>query len=107
MMTTFKRSLQVGFLFAALVATTTTAAGVARADGDTAGAARSVSKSGIPYKADDDSAGPKELLDAIRSRRPGGKLLNLDRMLLQSPRFAASWPCRESCASWRSCRSAS
>lgn len=64
----------------------------ARADDSAgAGAAKTVSRSGIPYKVDDDSAGPKELLDAIRSRRPGGKLLNLDRMLLQSPSFAKGW----------------
>ncbi|HEU4734914.1 MAG TPA: carboxymuconolactone decarboxylase family protein [Kofleriaceae bacterium] len=49
------------------------------------------SRSGIPYKPDDDRAGPKELLDAIRARRPGGKLLNLDRMLLHSPNFARGW----------------
>ena len=27
----------------------------------------------------------------IRARRPGGKLLNLDRMLLNSPAFAQAW----------------
>ena len=56
-----------------------------------ADAPKSVSKSGIPYKPDDDSAGPKELVDAIRARRPGGKLLNLDRILLYSPNFAKGW----------------
>ena len=30
-------------------------------------------------------------MSAIRSRRPGGKLWNLDRMLLQSPNFAKGW----------------
>jgi len=50
-----------------------------------------VTKSGIPYKTDDASIGPKELVDAIRSRRPNGKLLNLDRMLLYSPNFAKGW----------------
>jgi len=52
---------------------------------------KSVSKTGIPYVADDDKAGPPDLLAAIRARRPGGKLLNLDRMLLQSPSFAKGW----------------
>src|SRR5882724_9115110 len=50
-----------------------------------------VSKMGIPYVTDDDKAGPPDLVAAIRSRRPGGKLLNLDRMLLQSPNFAKGW----------------
>lgn len=53
--------------------------------------AKTVSKTGIPYLPDDDKAGPPELLAAIRSRRPGGKLLNLDRMLLHSPNFAKGW----------------
>ena len=47
-------------------------------------------KSGIPYKTDE-NAGPKELVDAIRSRRANGKLLNLDRVLLYSPNFAKGW----------------
>jgi alkylhydroperoxidase family enzyme len=34
--------------------------------------------------------GPPELIDAIQKRR-GGKLLNLDRMLLNSPPFAQGW----------------
>ena len=58
---------------------------------DPAAPAKSVSRSGIPYKPDDDQAGPKELVDAIRARRPDGKLLNLDRMLLQSPGLAKGW----------------
>jgi alkylhydroperoxidase family enzyme len=37
-----------------------------------------------------DLAEPQELVDAIRKRR-GGSLLNLDRMLLQSPPFAKGW----------------
>src|SRR5262249_21786152 len=53
-------------------------------------AAKTASKAGIPYKPDDDTAGPKELVDAIRARR-GGKLLNLDRILLHSPNFAKAW----------------
>jgi alkylhydroperoxidase family enzyme len=48
-----------------------------------------VSKAGIAYQ--DGEAGPKELVDAIRARRAGGKLLNLDRMLLNSPAFARGW----------------
>ena len=54
-------------------------------------AARTVSRAGIPYKPDDDQLGPKEVVDAIRARRVGGKLLNLDRMLLHSPAFARGW----------------
>ena len=43
----------------------------------------------IPYlSADIDS--PEELVTSIRSRR-GGRLLNLDRMLLHSPPFAKGW----------------
>lgn len=34
--------------------------------------------------------GPTEVVDAIRKRR-GGTLLNLDRMLLNSPAFAVGW----------------
>ena len=52
---------------------------------------KTMSRSGIPYKPDDDQAGPKEIVDAIRARRPGGKLLNLDRILLHSPNFAKGW----------------
>jgi alkylhydroperoxidase family enzyme len=63
----------------------------ALADQPPASSPKMVSRSGIPYKPDDDQAGPKELLDAIRSRRPGGKLLNLDRILLHSPAFAKGW----------------
>jgi alkylhydroperoxidase family enzyme len=58
--------------------------------GDTR-APKAVSKSGIPYRPDDDQAGPPEVVTAIRARRPGGKLLNLDRMLLHSPNFAKAW----------------
>src|SRR5882762_5826681 len=43
--------------------------------------AKNISMTGIPYVTDDDKAGPPDLLAAIRARRPGGKLLNLDRML--------------------------
>jgi len=49
-----------------------------------------VSRTGIPYLPDD-KAGPADLVSAIRARRPGGKLLNLDRMLLHSPSFAKGW----------------
>jgi alkylhydroperoxidase family enzyme len=54
-------------------------------------AAKTVSQSGIPYLPDDDRAGPPDLLESIRARRPNGKLLNLDRMLLHSPNFATGW----------------
>jgi alkylhydroperoxidase family enzyme len=52
---------------------------------------KSVSKTGIPYRPDSDQAGPAELVQSIRARRKGGKLLNLDRMLLNSPEFAKGW----------------
>lgn len=51
----------------------------------------SVSKTGIPYRPDSDAAGPADVVAPIRARRPGGKLLNLDRMLLNSPAFAQAW----------------
>ena len=53
-------------------------------------AAALVSKTGIPYVTDE-KAGPPDLVQAIRSRRPNGQLLNLDRMLLHSPNFAKGW----------------
>src|SRR4029434_7915531 len=34
---------------------------------------------------------PAEVVGPIRARRPEGKLLNLDRMLLHSPSFAQAW----------------
>lgn len=43
----------------------------------------------IAYKPND-VAEPKELVESIRARR-GGRLLNLDRMLLHSPAFARGW----------------
>jgi len=43
----------------------------------------------LPYVPADLSE-PAELVAAIRARR-GGSLLNLDRMLLHSPRFALGW----------------
>jgi alkylhydroperoxidase family enzyme len=49
-----------------------------------------VSKSGIPYLSDD-QVGPPDLVNAIKSRRAGGKLLNLDRILLHSPNFTKGW----------------
>jgi len=61
------------------------------ADPAGAGPAHAASRTGLPYKPDDDQAGPKEVVDAIRARRAGGKLLNLDRMLLNSPGFAKGW----------------
>jgi len=56
-----------------------------------AGEPQNVSKSGIPYRPDSDAAGPADVVGPIRARRPGGKLLNLDRMLLHSPAFAQAW----------------
>ena len=49
-----------------------------------------VSKTGIPYLGEDAPGVPPDLVAAIKSRR-GGKLLNLDRMLLHSPKFAQGW----------------
>lgn len=43
----------------------------------------------IPYRPQDTSE-PKDIVDAIRKRR-GGKLLELDRMLLHSPPIARGW----------------
>jgi alkylhydroperoxidase family enzyme len=76
---------------AVVVAIVTCCAAPALADKLAAPAPKAVSRSGIPYKPDDDRAGPKELVDAIRARRAGGKLLNLDRILLHSPAFAKGW----------------
>ena len=43
----------------------------------------------IPF-VPEDIAEPREIVDAVRARR-GGKLLELDRMLLHSPAFTAGW----------------
>jgi alkylhydroperoxidase family enzyme len=43
----------------------------------------------IPYV--DEKAAPQDLVQSIKSRRTGGKLLNLDLMLLNSPEFAKGW----------------
>jgi alkylhydroperoxidase family enzyme len=51
---------------------------------------KTVSKTGIPYVSDE-KAGPPDLVEAIRARRPGHQLWNLDRMLLNSPSFAKGW----------------
>jgi len=48
----------------------------------------------VPYISDqdiDDQKVPADLVAAIRARRAGGKLLNLDRMLLNSPPIARGW----------------
>src|SRR5271165_2010273 len=45
---------------------------------------------GLPYLTDGQLK-PPDLVDAIRARRKDGKLLNLDRILLQSPNFARGW----------------
>jgi len=71
---------------AALLALAMTAHAAAGANG----AAPAASRSGIPYVTDA-QAGPPELVDAIRARRPRHELLNLDRMLLHSPAFAKAW----------------
>ncbi len=66
-------------------------AGPAGADEAAKPSPRTASKSGIPYRPADERAGPADLVNAIRSRRPGGQLWNLDRMLLHSPPFAKGW----------------
>jgi alkylhydroperoxidase family enzyme len=43
----------------------------------------------IPFVPADISE-PRDIVDAVRARR-GGKLLDLDRMLLHSPEFTAGW----------------
>jgi alkylhydroperoxidase family enzyme len=43
----------------------------------------------IPYVSEDISE-PRDLVEAIRARR-GGRLINLDRMLLHSPALAGGW----------------
>jgi alkylhydroperoxidase family enzyme len=48
----------------------------------------------VPYVTDqdiDNQKVPADLVAAIRARRAGGKLLNLDRMLLHSPPIARGW----------------
>jgi AhpD family alkylhydroperoxidase len=45
---------------------------------------------GLPYLTDSQLK-PPDLVDAIRARRKDGKLLKLDRILLQSPNFARGW----------------
>lgn len=79
------RPLRTGILVALLCSTVPCSAATEQGRAQPA-----VSASGIPY-VPDAQAGPPELVDAIRARRPGGKLLNLDRMLLHSPSFAKGW----------------
>ena len=43
----------------------------------------------IPYQPQDIKE-PKEIVDAVRARR-GGTLMNLDRMLLNSPALTRGW----------------
>ena len=44
----------------------------------------------IPFRDENDPA-IGELVAAIKSRRKGGRLINLDRLLLHSPPFANGW----------------
>jgi alkylhydroperoxidase family enzyme len=83
---TLARSSRFG---AAAVALATILATPAWAD-DAAKGAKKVSRSGIPYLSDE-QVGPPELVAAIKSRRTGGRLLNLDRILLHSPNFTKGW----------------
>ncbi|HEY6001232.1 MAG TPA: carboxymuconolactone decarboxylase family protein [Anaeromyxobacter sp.] len=62
---------------------------LARADDPAKPAPGSLSRSGLPY-VNEDAVEPKELVETIRARR-GGKLLNLDRILLHSPNYAKGW----------------
>jgi alkylhydroperoxidase family enzyme len=48
-----------------------------------------ISAPAIPYA--DETKAPQDLVQAIKSRRTNGKLLNLDLMLLNSPNFAKGW----------------
>ena len=89
-METMWHSLEICAAVAALVASVFLGS-LARGDEAARPAEKTVSRSGIPYVLDDDRAGPPELLKAIRARRSGGKLLNLDRMLLHSPNLAKGW----------------
>jgi alkylhydroperoxidase family enzyme len=50
-------------------------------------------KGRVPY-ANEDQPGQEDLVRAMRARRPGGKLLNLDRMRLNSPPLAGGWNAR-------------
>jgi alkylhydroperoxidase family enzyme len=72
-------------------AVSSTSPNTAKADDPAGSQPAAISKSGIPYRPDGEQAGPPELVDAIRARRKGGKLLHLDRMLLHSPPFAQAW----------------
>ena len=45
----------------------------------------------FPYAALDDPSVPHETVETIARRRPGQRLLNLDRMLLHSPPLARGW----------------
>ena len=85
-MTAFPPLLAAG-LVAALIGTLVS--GSARA-AEPSTSPQKVSRSGIPYLSDE-QVGPPDLVTAIKSRRSGGKLLNLDRMLLHSPNFAKGW----------------
>jgi alkylhydroperoxidase family enzyme len=76
---------------AAVVAACTLFAIPARAEDPAPVPPKSPPRSGIPYRPDNDQAGPPALVNTIRARRKGGKLLNLDRMLLNSPPFAQGW----------------
>jgi alkylhydroperoxidase family enzyme len=74
---------------AALAAAALLPAPLVRGDDAAKPAPGALSRSGIPY-VDEDRVEPRELVETIRARR-GGKLLNLDRMLLHSPNYAKGW----------------
>jgi alkylhydroperoxidase family enzyme len=57
---------------------------------ESTGGGQRISKMGIPYASDTPPAGAEQIYSAILARR-GGKLSNLDRMLLNSPEFAQGW----------------
>lgn len=84
------RTTNIGPALAAAALAATLALPLAASAADPAAAPPAASRSGIPY-VPDAQAGPPELVEAIRARRPRRELLHLDRMLLHSPAFAKAW----------------
>jgi len=88
-MKTSKRYLVMSL--AAVILGLSLAASPGGADDAASAKPKAVSMSGIPYLQDNDLAGSAELVNTIRARRAGGKLLNLYRILLHSPSFTRGW----------------
>lgn len=75
-----------------LAACVSVALAVAPASADPpASAPPALTGTGLPYLPEDGRGAPPALVTAIRARREGGRLLNLDRVLLQSPPLAEGW----------------